>query len=863
MADEPRKPTIRRRRIIERPRLIRAHDRSEPRVRMLVADPGWGKTTLAEQWAAREGRRVGWYRARRSAADVSVVARGLVAAAGEVVPHAGSRLLQRLSVTADPEREATLLAEMLAEDLEDWPGRSWIVIDDYQHLAASTASEAFVETVVSRSPVQLLVAGALRPSWATAAAVLSGEVLEVPEVALAMTAEEVNEVLGDTRAALGRGLIALARGWPAVVGLAGMTPDARQPDAELPEELYDFFAEELWRGLEPTVRTGLAILAEMPLVDRELATTILGEGRAEEVCDEAVGLGIVDERDGYLEFHPLIAAFFEQKLVSGGGDPTADVLCDVTAHYRVRGELDAAFDLAERIGRPRDVDLFVSESMDELLDRARLATLEQWVLRAGTRVGETGTMLLAQAEIALRHGRHLVAQALTERVLREGDTSLAYRAYSAGAKAAHVGGRENAAMSLFLNAERTAPDEDARRRVKWGELTAAIDLELDRSHDLFHDLEATATHQLDATESIQVADKRILMGLRWGSVPSLSEAKRVAELLPSVADPVLRCSFGSTFSCALNLASEYKHALRVATAMIEEATEYRVGFALPYGYLMRGAALAGLRRFDEAHVALAASLQNAFSCSDTFGQQAVYAGRVRAFLHEAKVAEACALEPPDLSDSLPAMRGEVWASRGLALACLGRLDEAQKCIQAVQGITRAIEPRMLMCAVDAVVALKARDSACKSTLRHFVATASSAGGVDFLVTAYRANPDLLTALLRDSVTAEEVGYVISRASDRALADSLGIDLLETVDPASFLTAREKEVYGLLCEGLSNTDIASRLFISPETVKVHVRHVYDKLGIRSRTALALNAVTRRSQATPTTAGSDGMSSDIEG
>ena len=50
MAEFP-KPRLRRRRILERPRLIRALDRSHARVRMLVAGAGYGKTTLAEQWA--------------------------------------------------------------------------------------------------------------------------------------------------------------------------------------------------------------------------------------------------------------------------------------------------------------------------------------------------------------------------------------------------------------------------------------------------------------------------------------------------------------------------------------------------------------------------------------------------------------------------------------------------------------------------------------------------------------------------------------------------------------------------------------------------------------------------------------------
>ena len=78
MAERATEAEIRRRRIIERPRLIRALDRSHARVRMLVAGSGYGKTILAEQWAARDGLTVGWFRARHSAADVAVVARALV-----------------------------------------------------------------------------------------------------------------------------------------------------------------------------------------------------------------------------------------------------------------------------------------------------------------------------------------------------------------------------------------------------------------------------------------------------------------------------------------------------------------------------------------------------------------------------------------------------------------------------------------------------------------------------------------------------------------------------------------------------------------------------------------------------------------
>ena len=58
-----------------------------------------------------------------------------------------------------------------------------------------------------------------------------------------------------------------------------------------------------------------------------------------------------------------------------------------------------------------------------------------------------------------------------------------------------------------------------------------------------------------------------------------------------------------------------------------------------------------------------------------------------------------------------------------------------------------------------------------------------------------------------------------------------------------LTARETEVLRQVAGGNRNRDIAERLFISEETVKVHVKHIMDKLGARDRTQAIAIAVRR--------------------
>lgn len=106
------------------------------------------------------------------------------------------------------------------------------------------------------------------------------------------------------------------------------------------------------------------------------------------------------------------------------------------------------------------------------------------------------------------------------------------------------------------------------------------------------------------------------------------------------------------------------------------------------------------------------------------------------------------------------------------------------------------------------------------------------------------------AVLSRAVDPGELHEALARVLDGELVVSpvLVTRLFETAESmgasgslAAPLTAKEREVLRLLAAGRSNAEIAGALYVSPATVKTHLAHIYEKLGVRGRYEALTRAV----------------------
>ena len=316
----------------------------------------------------------------------------------------------------------------------------------------------------------------------------------------------------------------------------------------------------------------------------------------------------MDEREGRLELHPLAEAFFGSRGMKEATRDLRGASVGALDLYRERREWDPAFELVRRFEIDAELPELMIDALDDTLNSGRLPVLREWIRYARARRFRHPVVALAEIELELRRGRHLTALTLARAALAEERTTgeMRHRIAMTAARAAHAGSRDEEALELYSDALALAPTPEQERDARWGELVCTAALERPEAHSLLDRLR-TSLDTADVRDQVRLADKQLLVGLRFGVVRHLAESRVATELVDRTDDPFVRCSFRTVLAWALALSAYYDEALVTTEALLQDTIEHRVDLGLPYALATRAVALAGLRRNDEALATIALS----------------------------------------------------------------------------------------------------------------------------------------------------------------------------------------------------------------------------------------------------------------
>jgi len=253
-------------------------------VAAVLAPPGYGKTTLLAQWAARDPRAFGWLTLDRRDNDPSVLLRSLAAAVDRIEP-VGWETLDALDAPGAPDVDAVLPRLGSALSLAALP--AVLVLDDVHLLHNRVCLDAVTRLIDYLPPgSQLAVAGRGEPPLPLARLRAEGRMVEIGPEDLAMDAAEAHALLAQGDIDLARvdvaEVVRRTEGWPVALHFAALSLGAggrrAAPLAGDDRFLVDYVQSELLSGLPPRLvsfLTRCSVLERLsgPLCDAVLATT--------------------------------------------------------------------------------------------------------------------------------------------------------------------------------------------------------------------------------------------------------------------------------------------------------------------------------------------------------------------------------------------------------------------------------------------------------------------------------------------------------------------------------------------------------------------------------------------------------------
>lgn len=869
--------------VVPRPRLDRQLDRGfAGEVTLVCAPPGFGKSVLVAGWCRRRQQPTAWLSLDPDDNDPARfwrhVAAALDRALHDPATPIGEAVAPRLRDAAtDAFRGA---AEVVVNAVTAAGQDVVLVIDDY-HVVDEPRVHGSVRHLLQHAPPHLHVGLLSRadPPLGLARTRARGALAEVRAADLRFTPQEAADLLAgtggpDLMADAVAALTTRTEGWAAGLQLAMLSLRGQRDVGAFVDSfsgssrfVLDYLSEEVLRQQPEAMRD---FLVETSLLDRlsgPVCDAVTGRTDSQQLLEAAERANLflvpLDDTRGWWRYHHLFGDLLASRLAQLPPDRVGELHRRAARWYDAQGRPDQAIRHALKAGDPAWAARVIERHADGLLMRAEGVTLLRWFARLPADLQGSQRLLLAQARAAVYGGRVADAEQLLDAADRiaSHDPSGPFEptVEQAASPMADLGSM-SALLRAFVAHMRGDPD----------------------------------TAESLASPAVAATDDPSAPGLiaRWHLATGPWLRGDVAAAEPAVAANIAAWRQAGQHDRAA-WSAHYLGQVQQARGDLDAATAtYQEVLAVDVAHTGPDAPAAGVAHIGLAQVAyqrddLEASRRHAVEgiarCRQFVDAQALAVGLSTLALVElaegdpaaadAAITDAMGAGPGpevvDLLNPVPAVRARLLLARGDVDAALRWADGRGLGVD--DPPCHANEPAHLVLA-RIMLAQDLPDRALRILApRRDAAGADRREGGRIEIDALRAlalraagdRDGALTAIAGAVTMAARQGHIRAIADEGAAMGQLLGELVATSPPATTdlplghlarlvtvvggeerggggglvvpLTDREMQVLVMIATGRRNKDIAAELFVSPNTVKTHIAHIFEKLGVGNRTA----------------------------
>ena len=882
--------------LVQRLRLsdrLNAGTRLGNRLTLISAPAGFGKTTLVSEWVSRCGRPVAWITLDESDNDPLHFMAYFIAALQEIDPGFGQGLLDSIQSSKPPGFGSIFMA--LVNQVASITDPFILVLDDY-HLIEENSVHNFVQFILEHMPPQMLLVVLTRvyPPLPVARLRGRGQLIELRREDLKFAPDEVAEFLNQV---MDLGLTetevsALAfrtEGWIAGLQMAALALQGQAPSGEdertrkliksvtdSDRYVLDYLVEEVFQRQSDSVQKFLLYTSVLDRLCGSLCDTVVGIGGAiedleggdlpslhfptsfgsgQEILEymEQANLFLIplDSQQEWYRYHRLFVDLLRRRLQRIYPDSPPLLHRRASAWFEENGFPTSAIEHALSAEDFTRAAYLIEEIAVGILSRGEMTTLLNWLNQLPDEVMQNRPILFLYHTWMLYINGHPIDEV-------EARLDDAVQSDSSDQIAGEV--------AMFRAALATVKG-DIQRSIKLSE--TALELLPEDSYffrgDTVRSLASAYELAGDLTAAIKTFDEAVKMDQRAGNVVGtivgftklaglrkvqgrLQEAYQLYHRALELGDDGhgnLQPIAGRAMTGLGELQREWNN-LESAERYLEEGIllvkRWSNVWAIE-GYV----ALAYVRQSKGDEQGARQAIQTAEELAVDFDASEmddleVSLNEVRLLLLQGNEESAMSwfeehglveeISDIPVSYYLQEMEQTILARAYIAQ---GKREQAGKLLDSLQQEAEKLSRTGVLIEILILQALLLQSmndtSAALNLLGRAISMAEPEGYVRLFLDEGKPMAYLLYEAVAHNVSAGYASKLLGEFEPRLTEEIPTIKLPAFVEP---LSDRELEVLVLIAEGLSNQEVAQRLYISLRTVKWHTTNIYQKLGVKNRT-----------------------------